>query len=254
MKLCTLLFELSNEDRINILFELNKTPMKLSRVAEKFKFTVPETARNISRLCEANLIAKDVEGLFHLTSYGDAALKLLPGFDFLCKHQGYFKTHTLSGIPSEYSSSIGALVDCKFFKEITTAIFKIENMIREAQEFIWIMMDQIHPNGLLLTKEAVNRGVEFRKIMPRNVDIPEEILELTRDPAFEHASRAQKFWPSRYLDKVDVSIFLSEREVGSIAFPKFDGCFDFLGFHGGNESALNWSKSLFLYYWGKSKP
>ena len=101
-QLCSLLFELSNEDRLNILIELRKTPMKLSHISEKLHSTVPETARNLARLSEESLITKDVDGAFHLTPLGEAALQLLPGFSFLSKHKKYFKTHTLSTLPSEY--------------------------------------------------------------------------------------------------------------------------------------------------------
>jgi hypothetical protein len=51
--------------------------MKLSRVSEKFGFTVPETARNIARLTEAFLISKDKDGYFHLTPIGEAALQFI---------------------------------------------------------------------------------------------------------------------------------------------------------------------------------
>jgi predicted transcriptional regulator len=94
--MCRLLFELSNEDRLRILRELGKNPMKLSRVSERFDFTVPETARNMSRLVEADLISKDLDGCFHLTPFGEQALRFLPGYEFITKHKKYLKTHTLS--------------------------------------------------------------------------------------------------------------------------------------------------------------
>jgi len=251
-ELCNLLFELSNVDRLNILRELKKTPMKLSRVSERFDFTVPETARNISRLSEANLIVKDVDGLFHLTPFGEEALRLLPGFDFLSKHQKYFKTHTLSTLPPEHASNVSALADSKFINSVTETIYNTENMMREAQEFIWVIMDQILASALPIIKEAVTRGVEFRKILPRNAGIPKSILALSNDPVFEKAARAQKL-ESRYLDKVEVAILLSEKEVAAIAFPNLEGKFDFIGFRAESESALKWSKSLFSYYWDRAK-
>src|SRR4030066_1779459 len=107
--LCNLLFELSNVDRLNILTVLKKKPMKLSHVSKRFGFTVPETARNVSRLQEANLIAKNVNGAFHLTPIGEEALQLLQGFKFLSKHKKYFTTHTLNPLPPEFISGIGSL-------------------------------------------------------------------------------------------------------------------------------------------------
>ncbi len=248
-----LLFELSNEDRLNILRELKKNPMKLSRVSERFDFTVPETARNLNRLTDANLITKTVEGYFFLTPIGEEALQLLPGFEFISKHEKYFRSHLLSGLPSEYSASIGSLLDSKFVGEVSTTIFNIENMIREAEEFIWIFIREIIVSALPLCVGAVNRGVAIRKLMPRNADISQNILTLANDPIFDRAARAKKL-ESRYVDKMDVSIFVSEKEVAAIAFPNIEGKFDYLSFTSNAETSRRWAKNLFLHYWSQSKP
>jgi len=250
-KLCALLFELANEDRLNILFELKKTPLRLSRVAERFGLTVPETARNISRLSEAKLISKYGDGSYYLTSYGEASLQLLPGLDFLSKHKEYFKNHTLSRIPFEYGVNVGALADSEFLKEVTTTILEFENMVRRAQEFIWVLVDQILANSVVLIMEAVDRGAEFRKIMPRNAVIPGDTLKLCNDPLIERAGRAKKV-ESRYLDKIDLFILMSEKEA-IIAFPNLEDQFDFFGFKSRKESAIKWAKSLFSYYWDIAK-
>ena len=250
--LCNLLFELSNVDRLNILTELKKQPMKLSHVSKRFGFTVPETARNISRLHEANLIAKDVNGVFHLTPIGEEALHLLPGFKFLSKHKKYFMTHTLNTLPPEFITGIGALANCKFVNEVTESFFIFENMVREAKEYLWILVDQILASALPLISEAVTRGVECRKILPRNANIPESILALANDPVFDRAARAHKL-ESRYLDKVDTVIFVSDK-TAAISFPNLEGRFDYLDFIANDEVAQRWLKSLYSYYWNKAKP
>ena len=249
-ELSRLLFELSNEDRLRILQELKKNPMKLSRISEKCNFTVPETARNITRLSDASLIAKDVEGDFHLTPYAEEALKLLPSFEFLSKHRGYFKTHMLEKLPIEYATSIGVLHSSEFIDQISTVLFNGEKLIREAKDFIWIIVSEVLASSLPLFIDAYARGVEGRKIMPRNATIAADILALARDPIFERAARAKKL-ESRYLDDVDLTMILSEREV-SIGFKDLEGKTDWLSFRSRDQSALNWAKSLFLYYWDKA--
>jgi len=249
--LCNLLFELSNVDRLNILLELRKTPMKLSSVSKRFDFTVPETARNISRLQDTALIAKNVDGSFHLTPYGEEALQLLQGFVFLSKHVEYFTNHTLFALPPEFKIGLGALENCKVINEVTVMLYKIENMICEAEEYVWFVADQVLASALPLAVEAVKRGVEFRKILLRSVNIPESILAQANDPVFERAARAKKF-ESRHLDKVDVALFISEKEVGAVCFPNLAGKFDYIGFNTTAESAHSWSKSLFSYYWNRA--
>jgi predicted transcriptional regulator len=248
-----LLFELSNEDRLNILLELKKTPMKLSRISQMLTFTVPEAARNISRLTEANLIVKDSDGQFHLTPFGEGALLLLPSFEFLSRNEKYFMTHSVSKLPPQFLAEIVALKESKFISEIATTLFNAEKMMREAQEYIWVFVDQILASSLSIIIEAINRGVEFRKLMPRNAQIAPEILALANDPFFTKATSAKKL-ESRYLEKIDIAIFLSEKEVAALCFPNQEGIFDFLSFKSSNKSSHRWAKDLFSYYWSQSKP
>ena len=251
-ELCSLLFELSNEDRLNILRELKKNPMKLSRVSEKFNFTVPETARNLTRLTEAALITKTADGYFHLTPIGEASLQMIPSFEFISKNKNYFKNHTISALPSEYITSIGVFRKSEFVKGVTETLFNAENMVREAKEFICISVDQILASSLSLFVDAIERGVELKKLMPRNANIPSRIFTMANDPAFDRAARA-KMLESRYLDKLDFVLFMSEKEVAGISFENLEGAFDYGSFRTSNEAALKWTKSLFLHYWDRAK-
>jgi predicted transcriptional regulator len=251
-ELSKLLFELSNEDRLRILLELKKSPMKLSRVSEKFDFTVPETARNMTRLTETDLIAKDADGNFHLTAFGEASLQLLENFEFISKNAKYFKTHEISKLPPEYAASIGCLKKSEFVGQFTEAMFNGENLIREAKEFVWICIDEILASSLPIFIEAIDRGIDLKKLMPRNAVIPAAILKLANDPAFDRAARAKKA-ESRYLDQIDFFLLMSEKEV-SIGFKNSEGVFDHVGsFRSTDEAAIEWTKSLFLNYWEKAK-
>jgi predicted transcriptional regulator len=249
---CDLLFELSNVDRLNILLEIKKSPMRISQVSKKFKSTVPETSRNILRLHAAKLISKDSQGIFHLSPYGEEALSILQGFFFISNNRSYFENHTPSKLPQEFATGIGSLLNSNFTRDITHSMFNVEKTIRESQEFILVMVDQLLATGVQLAGEAITRGVEFKKISPQTMIIPAEIQDLVDNPVFQKGARAKKA-ESRYLDKVDVTIITSEKELAILAFPNFEGKFDFVGFHSTNDSALNWARSLFLYYWNKAK-
>ena len=250
---CDLLFELSNVDRLNILLEIKKSPMRISHLSKKFKSTVPETSRNMLRLHEAKLINRDSQGIFHISPYGEVALSILQGFFFISNNRSYFENHSPSTLPQEFSAGIGSLSHSNFISDITKSMFNVEKTIRESQEFILVMVDQLLATGVQLTSEAITRGVEFKKISPRKMIIPPEIQDLVDNPVFQKGARAKKA-ESRFLDKVDITIIMSEKELAILAFPNFEGKFDFVGFHSTNESAINWVRSLFLYYWNKAKP
>ncbi len=145
------------------------------------------------------------DGYYHITPIGEATLQFIPSFEFISKNKKYFKTHTISNLPPEYTASIGALQKSNFVNEVTVTMFNLENMIRDAKEFIWISVDQILASALPLFAEATAREVEIKKLMPRNAAIPQSIMTLANDPVFERAARA-KLLESRYLDKLDVVI------------------------------------------------
>ena len=65
------------------------------------------------------------------------------------------------------------------------------------------------------------------------------------------ASRAKKL-ESRFIDKVDVFLCLSEKEVAALAFPNIEGRLDYIGFKSKNESVVDWAKALYGYYWEKA--
>jgi predicted transcriptional regulator len=247
----SLLFELSSTDRLDILFLLKKTPLKLSHISRKLDFTVQETSRNITRLSEAQLISKDVDGAFHLTPYGEEALNLLSGFKFLFKNREYLTTHVLTELPERFRASVGVLDGCEFINDVMVAFHNIENMIAKAEKFVWILTNQVLASTIPYLTQAVERGTQFRLMMPKDYIPSKDVRELVSNPAFKRASQAKKL-ESRFLDKVDAFLCLSEKEVSALAFPNLEGRLDYLGFKSKNKAVVDWSKALYVYYWEKA--
>ena len=244
----SLLFELSSNDRLDILFLLQKSPLKLSHISRKLDFTVQETSRNITRLSNAKMIRKDVEGLYHPTPYGEESLNLLSGFRFLFKNKDYFTTHALDKIPDMFRASLGVLDSCESVRDVMVSFHNIENMIAEANEFVWILTDQILASTIPYLIELVKNGIQFRLMMPRDYMPSPDIRQLVDNPFFEKATRSKKL-ETRFLEAIDVFLCLSEKETAALAFPTLEGRFDYTGFMAENESVVEWSKTLFAYYW-----
>ena len=243
-----LLFELAGEDRLNILLELKNKPLRLSYLSKKLDFTVQETSRNISRLTEAKLITKEIDGCFRLTPYGEETLDLLAGFNFLSKHREYFVTHTLSTIPKEFSYSIASLNGCQLVDDVMVAFSNVESMIQKAEEYIWILSNQILVSTLPYLQESLKRGAAFKLILPTTIIPPKDALERMHSPIFLQAFKAGKF-ENRFLNKVDVLICLSEKEVAALGFSNAEGKMDYHGFHATDELSFKWTKALYSHYW-----
>ena len=247
----SLLFELASVDRLDILLLLKKTPLKLSHISNKLNFTVQETSRNVARLSEAELITKDVDGGFHLTPYGEEALNLLSGFKFLFENREYFAAHTVRELPQEFRDSIGMLDGSEFIGDVMVTFHNIERLIANAGEHVWILTNQILASTIPYLMQAVERGTEFRLLMPKDYLPSKGIREIVLNPAFEKAARTKKL-QIRYLDKIDAFLCVSEKEAAAIAFPNPEGKLDYIGFNSKNTTATQWTKALFTHYWDKA--
>ena len=246
-----LLFELSSTDRLDILTLLKKTPLKLSHISKKLDFTVQETSRNITRLSIAKIISKDVDSKFHLTPYGAEALNLLSGFKFLFKNREYLTAHVLTELPARFRVSIGILESCNLVNDVMVAFHNVENMIAKAETFVWILTNQVLASTISYLTQAVERGTEFRLLMPKDYLPSKDVRELVSNPAFEKANRAKKL-ENRFLDKVDIFLCISEKEVAALAFPNLEGKLDYIGFKSNKDVVVDWTKSLYKYYWEKA--
>ncbi len=240
---CNLLFELSHEDRLRIFFNIQEKPMKLTHLSEKLNLKVQETSRHLSRLSDAKLITKDVHGFYYLTPYGEHVIRLLPGFNFLCKYRKYFTTHKSSHLPEPFVSRIGELEKCSFTDDVMVAFHKVNRLIEEAREFVWIISSQILMSTLSYLEAAIKRGVKFRLILPEDLVPP---------PGFKPIPIIPNRIERRTLERVDIVIVMSEKNA-RIAFPTANEKMDHIGFGSTNEISHHWCEDLFEYYWTKAK-
>jgi len=253
-KLCNLLFELSSEDRLTILTCLREEPMKLTHLSQRLKYTPPEASRNVSRLSEAKLIERDPDGVYHLSPLGEEALRLLDGYRFLSEHSEYFSTHTLRDIPGEFTDRLGALVNAEQPREIMSTLSTAEKMVEEAEEYVLTIADSFPTSWIPLELESVMRGVRNRSILPRGIELTPEQGTVTRhEEAVLAAAGMSKLLELRYVDRVDVFLMMSEKEVGGITFRTVDGGFDHMHFSGSDSRFHGWCKDLFEYYWVRSR-
>ena len=253
-RLCNLLFELSNEERLTILTHLEQEPMKLTQLSQILKYRPQEASRNVSRLSEAKLIERDPDGVYHLSPLGEEALRLLDGYRFLSEHSEYFSTHTLRNIPGEFTDRLGALVNAEQPREIMSTLSKVENMLEEAEEYVLTIADSILMSYIPLELETVMRGVKNRSITLRGLQMsPEVKAVIHHEEAVLAAQGLSKLLEIRNTDRVDVFLVMSEREVAGITFRTVDGGFDHMHFSGSDSRFHGWCKDLFEYYWARSQ-
>ena len=253
--LFNLLFELSSEDRFNLLLHIQNNPQRLSNVARHLKLTRQEASRNLARLVRAYLVHREADGMFHLTSYGEEVLKMLPGFNFLSQHTEYFTTHTLSFLPRELVYRIGDLENCPYINDALLTFDDCERLINQAQEFIWFITHQHAVSMLPHMQHALERGVQVRVITPTDLATPPGYYEHEYVQAFLNVSErlAQSgLYQTRQLDQVDICLSVADTVQGRIVFPTLDRDFDYKGFTIIDNTSHRFCKDLFMHYWNQA--
>ncbi len=80
-----------------------------------------------------------------------------------------------------------------------------------------------------------------------------EIMREERDREFDEETIRQfirtGLYEERTIAKTDLVLYMSEKEVGLVAFHLQDERYDFLGFTSKDERAHKWCRDLFMYYW-----
>lgn len=257
-RMCNILFELSNEDRLDIIKLLHQKPFKLTQIAKELGLAVQETSRQLVRLVKVNLVIKNNEGAYRITSQGRNYLRLLPGMQFLSKNSDYFENHILEKLPSSFMGRIGELLEFKPVSEIMRTIVNIEKMGQEAEEFYWYITDQplIPVGGYEIAAKMLNKGITIRAIERIGYAAPEEIsLNVSDDVRSvfrEH--RKNGVISDMILPQIDIVLYMNEKEVSILGFPLEDESFDYLDFTSEDESFVKWCKDLFNYYWSLAKP
>jgi predicted transcriptional regulator len=236
-----LLFELANTDRLTILGEIDKEPMRLSQVARKLSATVQETSRHLERLSRARLIEKDPASAYGITSFGRLVLSLLPSFDFLQKRREFFLSHDLSSLPPGFIQRIGELSEHHYVDRLDEALAHAERIIKEAEQYLWLMSDQQVRQSY---PHEHPEPVSLRLILPTGIDL--EAFQRIRK---QTGSRLQ----IRSMDHVKATIVMNEK-TAAVCFPSLDGRMDFTqGFAGKAPKFHGWCRDLYSFYWEKSK-
>ena len=247
-KLSEYFFELSNEERLRILQVLSREPSTLTRLSEKLDIRNQQCSRHLTRLSSNGFVTKDMEGNYVLTPFGDLALAQISGPLFSVKYRDYFKDHMVTVLPVEFLMRIGELGEMKYVDDVMVVFRNIENMFKNADEETFRITDRYM---MIIVKEslaATQRGVRLKIITPKDMEYPPDVEQLS---TFEEPWR-KRLHETKEVDKVNVFLAMSEKEVAALAFPTLDGKFDYKGFRSEDPSSIRWCRDLFDYYWAKS--
>jgi len=258
-RLCDLYFELSNEERLKILYSLREENVNITTLAQRIDVTTQECSRHTSRLADIGLVQKNPEGTYCLTPYGRLTLRLVPGQLFVSTHREYFNTHTLDHLPSRLLVRIDELRDGRFTQDVWVTFSILENLFKEADDYAWMIQDQYLLNILPLGVEALRRGVRFRSIdlankeEHRRLDAERPSYITAEDEEYLLQAWREGRLETRLAESIQVFLYVTERKA-IVAFPLVDGSFDYVGFATESPDGLSLCRDIFEHYWSQSSP
>jgi len=253
-RLSDLFFELSHENRLEILGMLMTGPTKLTHIAVKMDNSSQEAHRHLSRLLDAGLVTKTPEGDYKITSYGSQVMRLVPGYDFLTKNSEYFMTRDTSLIPDRFMARVGELSESVLVNDVLVTLFDLEVMIKESEEYACIMINQMVMNLYKPILAASDRGVTIKVIRPRGWQLPDDVAEkIDRETLMEAFQRVElgKI-TQKETEVLPAFMAYSEKQVAALSFARLDGGIDYLGFKADDEKASSWCHELFDYIWDRA--
>lgn len=240
--------ELASEQRLEIIFRLFLKKSKISIIAKELGATVPEVFRNFERLVKAELIEKDTDGNYHLTTYGVTICSQIPSISFVAANKKYFKNHDFGDLPQKYIQRIGALEQSQYMKGFAKVMEQWKNTIENADEYICGILLEEPLDLIEPIANKAKKGVKINSVFSESAVVPKGRKQLIDKLDFKTLIK-NGFVERKMRKNVKVGVFLSEKDA-CVMFPTLDGESDISGiFYSQNETFHEWCLDYFRYCW-----
>ena len=249
-KIAISFLELASEQRLNILQNVAKNKLNISKLADILDATKPEIHRNVTRLSKAGLIEKNTDGNYGVTVYGNAVLVQIPSMTFFTENQQFFKNHTLGNLDDKFIQRIGALENKKYVKGYVKTLEKWRQIHENAEKYIYNILSEVPYSGDIIDviSKQLKNNLHIRSVFSDKVIIPEE-----REKIFEEKD-FQKYVKKGNLERkmkknVSVVVLVTDKE-SAVFFPNFEGTTDLSEmFYGSNAKFREWCYDYFVWCW-----
>ena len=245
--------EFASEQRLNILKILSEQKLNISKLAEILEATKPEVHRNVTRLIKANLIQKEPEGNFILTTYGKTVLIQIPSLSFISDHSTYFTNHSLGTLPTKFIQRLGALQDSKQIKGFVKVLEKWTNIQKNAEKYIYNILFEVPYNSELIEiiSSKLDKGIPIRSIFSENAIVPDERKSVFQEKGFQKHVKSG-ILERRILNDVSIVILVTEKE-SAVLFPHLENEPDLSVMFASTSSEFHeWCLDYFEWCWNNS--
>ena len=143
--------QISSHLRLGILLHLKEKQDNLSSLATKLDATASEMHRNLKRLSEDNIITKNNDGLYCLTSYGTMICSQVSCWEFMKNNSKYFVKHDFGNLPDLFLQSVGSLNDSKHIKGFVNVQDTWKKIYSNAKNYISNILFEVSYDSEILS-------------------------------------------------------------------------------------------------------
>ncbi len=242
------ILEISSEQRLKIILKLYEKKSKLSEMAKELNATAPEVFRNMQRLTTSEIITKDSEGRYNLTTYGNTVHNLLPTIIFPFQNKEYFKDHDFGNLPSKFLQRIGALSNSQLIVGVSMVLERWKEIFQNANEYIYGILYEEPLDLIEPIIEKAKNGIKVNSIFSESAIIPKGRKKILADLGFDKV--IQDGIIERKMKKdVKVIVVLNEKQA-CVTFPFSNGEVDMSKMFFSSDSDFHeWCLDYFRYCW-----
>lgn len=236
----SLLAEVSNPFRTQIILLLGEEPHSLTNLAKKLDLSKPEVSRHLARLSEAGVVHKPNKP-YELTPFGQLLLQLLSPLEFTLQRADYFRGRVVD-LPPFLTRDLDSLGEAELVEGTGIVMFRAKEMVERIDKKYCMFVDQPFPFD---PSHIIDEGYF---LIP-----PSLAQEHGRDPP--RTAMAYKHFEVRSLDPLPCVLALRDDEEAMLFFPDMTGKLDYShGFHIKDSVGVEFAKKVWNYYWERGEP
>lgn len=211
--------ELSGEQRLEILLKLLDKQTKISTIAKELGATVPEVYRNFERLVNADLISKNPDGSYSITSLGKILGSQISTVNFLLRNKKYFKNHDFEQLPLKFIHRIGVLDKGEIINGFVKVQERCNEIYENAEQYIYNILFEVPytPDVMEILIKKLTDRTKIRSIFSESAIIPKERKFMIDKMGFKEYIQSGAIERKMKKD-VSTIVILNEKEAG-IMFP-----------------------------------
>lgn len=238
-----LFFELASESRIGILQELQTRNFKMQEIARKLDLTDTEAFRQLQRLSEAQLIQKQPDGTYKLTTYAKLVLEGSSQMQFIFTNKEYFQDHDVFLLPPEFRARLGELSGARIIRSTVETLNWVTELFNNAEEKydgVVVGLDTMVDTLL----QRFNEGLHMRLLLYGSY-LPKAKLK------FQSLKKQPEMRWTR--ENIHGHVGVSDK-AAVFTIRRNDGTFSYDAFVGEDPQFRKFAEDLFRHEWEKAKP